>query len=192
MSIGRFLVVPEGCRAAAPAAGCHLLRVRFGQAFGTGEHVTTQACLRLLAAHLRSGERVIDLGTGSGILAMAARRLGAGRVVAVDDDPAALAVARTNLAANGLKGRVTFVRSDAAAACSRGSFDLALVNIGAATIVTLLPVLARALAPRGRAILAGFLIDDEDRLLEAAAACGLLLRARRRNRPWSAIVLSRP
>jgi len=191
MSIGRFQVVPEGCRAPTPDAGRHILRVRFGQAFGTGEHVTTQACLRLLAAHLRAGERVIDLGTGSGILAMAASRLGAGRVLAVDDDPAALAVARTNLEANGLKGRVAFVLSDAAAACVHGPFDLALVNIGATTIETLLPDLARALAPRGRAILAGFLIEDEDRLLRAAAGHGLLLRARRRDRPWSAMVLSR-
>ncbi len=192
MSIGRFLVIPEGCDASARAAGRHVLHIRFGQAFGTGEHVSTQVCLRLLEAHLRRGDRVIDLGTGSGILAMAASRLGAVGVVAVDDDPAALAVARSNLGANGLARRVVLVRSDAADACGRGRFDLALVNIGAATIETLLPVLARSLGPGARAILAGFLIDDEEHLLRVAAGCGLLLRARRRNRPWSALVLFRP
>jgi len=190
MSIGDFVVVPEGCAASALNRR-HVLRVRFGQAFGTGEHATTRMCLRLIGAHLRSGEQVIDLGTGSAILAMAATRLGAGRVIAVDNDPAALVVAKANLADNGLGGRVEVRRSDAAAACLLGPFDLALANIGASTIQRLLPALTRALAPGGRAILAGLLIDDEERLVRAAAGCGLVLLARRRSRPWSALVLRR-
>ncbi len=192
MPIGPFLVVPEGCDAPAASPRRRVLRVRFGQAFGTGEHATTRMCLRLLGVYMRSGERVIDLGTGSGILAMAACRLGAGRVVAVDDDPAALAAARVNLADNGLAGRVDVRRSGAADACRTGPFDLALVNIGASTIERLLPDLARALSRGGRAVLAGLLIDDEDRLLHAAAGRGLVLLERRRARPWSALVLLRP
>ena len=188
----RFLVVPEGCDALAVSPRRRVLCVRFGQAFGTGEHATTQMCLRLLGEHLRPDERVIDLGTGSGILAMAACRLGAGQVVAVDDDPAALAVARANLTDNDLVGRVKLRRADAAAACQPGPFDLALVNIGASTIEGLLPHLAPALTRGGRAVLAGLLMDDEDRLLRAAAGCGLVLLDRRRLRPWSALVLRRP
>ena len=192
MPIGRFLVVPEGCDALAVSPRRRVLCVRFGQAFGTGEHATTQMCLRLLGEHLRPDERVIDLGTGSGILAMAACRLGAGQVVAVDDDPAALAVARANLTDNDLVGRVKLRRADAAAACQPGPFDLALVNIGASTIEGLLPHLAPALTRGGRAVLAGLLMDDEDRLLRAASGCGLVLLDRRRLRPWSALVLRRP
>lgn len=190
MTIGPFLVVPEGCRAPA-ARGREVLRVRFGQAFGTGEHATTRLCLRLVKAHLRPGDRVVDLGTGSGILAMAARRLGAGRVVAADNDDVALDVARINLAANGLAGQIDVRLADASQACSLGPFDLALVNIGATTIERILPDLAGALAPGGRTILTGILIEDEAVLLQAGARVGLVFVEKRRSRPWSALVLRR-
>ena len=190
MTIGPFLVVPEGCKT-PPARGREILRVRFGQAFGTGEHATTRLCLRLVRAHLRRGDRVVDLGTGSGILAMAARRLGAGRVVAADNDDVALDVARVNLAANALAGQIEVRLADAKDACRLGPFDLALVNIGATTIERILPDLAHALAPGGRAILAGLLIEDEENLLQCAATAGLDFVEKRRSRPWSALVLSR-
>ena len=190
MTIGPFLVVPEGCRT-PPARGREILRVRFGQAFGTGEHATTRLCLRLMRAHLRRGDRVVDLGTGSGILAMAARRLGAGRVVAADNDDVALDVARVNLAANALADQIEVRLADANEACRLGPFDLALVNIGATTIERILPALAHALAPGGRALLTGILIEDENRLLDVATRAGLRLLERRRSRPWSALVLRR-
>ena len=190
MAIGPFLVVPEGCAASA-ARGRLILKVRFGQAFGTGEHATTRLCLRLLRGHLRSGDRVADLGTGSGILAMAACRLGAARLVAADNDEVTLEVARANLADNGLTGRVEMHRADASRACRLGPFDLALVNIGATTIERILPDLAGSLAPGGRAVLAGLLVEDEERLLREAARAGLVLQERRRSRPWSALVLRR-
>jgi ribosomal protein L11 methyltransferase len=191
MPIGTFLVVPEGCGMPARRRARHTLRVRFGQAFGTGEHASTRLCLRLLERHLAAGQSVADLGTGSGILAMAARRLGAGRVVAIDTDRVALSVARLNLRDNGLSGRIELVCSDAAEAADRGPFDLLLVNIGAATIGRILPALHTALAPGGRAILAGILVDDEVDLLGAARRHRLVLVDRRRSRPWSALVLRR-
>jgi len=191
MAVGRrFLILPEGCRAAAPR-GRLVVRVRFGQAFGTGEHASTRLCLRLLEAHLGPGDSVLDLGTGTAILAMAACRLGAGRVLAVDDDPIALAVARANLQDNGLAGRVALRRLDAGEACRGLTFDLALVNIGAGVIGRILPGLAAALRPGGRALLAGILVQDEPALLAGAAAAGLEPVDRLRARPWSALVLSR-
>jgi len=190
MTIGPFLVVPEGCRT-PPARGREILRVRFGQAFGTGEHATTRLCLRLMRAHLRRGDRVVDLGTGSGILAMAARRLGAGRVVAADNDDVALDVARVNLAANALADQIEVRLADAKDACRLGPFDLALVNIGATTIERILLDLSGALVPGGRAILSGILIEDEARLLEAASRVSLDFVEKRRSRPWSALVLRR-
>src|SRR4029453_8625487 len=131
MAVGAFLILPEGCRAPKSdrRSRHHLLRVRYGQAFGTGEHASTRLCLRLLRRHLVPGGVVGDLGTGSGILAMAACRLGAGRVVAIDDDEVALRVARANLRDNDLKERVELIRADASSASSLGPLDLALVNI---------------------------------------------------------------
>jgi ribosomal protein L11 methyltransferase len=191
MKIGRrILVVPEGCR--PRAAGRRVaIRVRFGQAFGTGEHASTRACLRLMESCLSPGDRIADLGTGTAILAMAAAGLGAGRIVAVDQDEIALRVAGENLADNGLEGRVELVRGDATEGFRHGPFDLVLVNIGATAILRLLPGLAGALAPGGRAILAGFLAEDEPPILRRGAACGLRRYRRLRSGPWSALLLRR-
>ncbi len=191
MVVGPFLILPEGRIEPAGSKRRHVLRVRYGQAFGTGEHASTRLCLRALVRHLSSGDAVADLGTGTAILAMAACRLGAGRVLAVDNDPTALEVARLNLKENGLDRRVVLQVADAAQALVHGPFDLALVNIGATTIGSILQDLAPALASGGRAILAGFLIEDEESLLAAASAHGLRLIDRHRSRPWSALVLSR-
>jgi ribosomal protein L11 methyltransferase len=189
MAVGRrFLIVPEGCAEPDPGTR-HVIRVRFGQAFGTGEHATTRAVLRLMERWLRSGDRVADLGTGTGILAMAAARLGAGPVAALDDDAAALAVARANLRLNDLDGRIALARADAGRIADLAPVDLALVNIGAGVILAILGELAGALAPRARVILAGLLIADEKAILARARGAGLRLLDRRRNRPWSALVL---
>ena len=191
MAIGRrFLVIPEGCRA-APRPGRVPIQVRFGQAFGTGEHASTRLSLRLLEEILVPGQSVIDLGTGTAILAMAAARLGAGRVVAVDHDETALRVAADNVADNRLGGRVRLRRADAAEVGRLGRFDLALVNIGATVIERVLPDLASALERGGHAVLAGLLIENEDRLVRTAAPLGLTLRRRLRTRPWSALLLRR-
>ena len=189
MAIGRFLVVPEGCRVPSNRHGRHALRVRFGQAFGTGEHATTRLCLRLLVRHLAAGESVADVGAGSGILAMAACRLGAGRVIGIDNDDVALSVARLNLRDNGLAGRVELACADAEDTARRGPFDMLLVNIGASTIGRALPALVSSLAPGGRLVLAGILVEDEAALLQSAGRHRLTLIDRTRSRPWSALVL---
>ena len=189
MPIGRrFLAVPEGC--AAPEATRRLaLHIPFGQAFGTGEHASTRLSLVLMESALRRGDRVIDLGTGTGILAVAALRLGAASAAGIDADPVAVAVARQTRRMNRIGPGLTLRRADASSALDPRRFDLALVNIGARVIRDLLPRLSRALRPGGRAILAGILIEDEPDLLRRARRAGLRLAARRRTRPWSALLL---
>jgi len=191
MPIGRrFLALPEGCR--PPAASDRIaLRIPFGQAFGTGEHASTRLSLRLLERCLRPGDRVADLGTGTAILAVAAARLGAGPVLAVDADPVAVRVARDTLRRNRPAPNIRLRTADAADALRGGRFDLALVNIGATVILRLLPGLGRALAPGGRAILAGILVEDEAPIERAARAAGLRPTARLRTTPWSALLLRR-
>jgi len=189
MPIGRrFLAVPEGC--AAPEATRRLaLHIPFGQAFGTGEHASTRLSLVLMESALRRGDRVVDLGTGTGILAIAALRLGAASAAGIDADPVAVAVARQTRRMNRIGPGLTLRRADASSALDPRRFDLALVNIGARVIRDLLPRLSRALRPGGRAILAGVLIEDEPDLLRRARRAGLRLAARRRTRPWSALLL---
>jgi ribosomal protein L11 methyltransferase len=205
MPIGRrLLALPEGLKA-PPGNDRIVLRIPFGQAFGTGEHASTRLSLGLLEEFLRPGDEVLDLGTGTGILALAAVRLGARRAYAVDADPVAVAVARRTLRMNraprasaravtaaSRTDPVTVRRADAARALAARRFDFALVNIGARVIRDLLPGLAHRARPGARIVLAGLLIEDERDLLRRARAAGLRFEARRRARPWSALLLSAP
>jgi ribosomal protein L11 methyltransferase len=192
MPIGRrLLALPEGVSPTAEEDRI-VLKIPFGQAFGTGEHASTRLSLRLLEEHLEAGDEVIDLGTGTGILALAALRLGARRALAVDADPVAVAVARRTLRMNRLRAGVTLRRADAGAALAGRRFDFALVNIGARVIRGLLAALAKSARPRARIVLAGLLIEDERELLGRAREAGLRFEARRRSRPWSALLLSAP
>jgi ribosomal protein L11 methyltransferase len=192
MPIGRrILALPEGC-ATPPGTKRIVIRIPFGQAFGTGEHASTRLCLRLMERHLNAGDRVVDLGAGTAILSVAALRLGAGPVLAVDNDPVALRVARDTLSRNRLAGRIELRRDDASGGLRGRVVDLALVNIGATVIERLLPALAAALAPGGGAVLAGILIDDESRLAARALGLGLRVADRLRQRPWSALLVRRP
>ena len=192
MPIGRrILALPEGC-AMPPGTKRIVIHIPFGQAFGTGELASTRLCLRLIERHLKAGDRVVDLGAGTAILSVAAARLGAGPVLAVDNDPVALRVARDTLTRNRLAGRVELRRGDASGGLRDGIVDLALVNIGATVIERLLPGLASALAPGGGAVLAGILIEDETHLAAHAAGLGLRVADRLRQRPWSALLVRRP
>ena len=186
----RFIAVPEGC--SAPDGSRRIpLRIPFGQAFGTGEHASTRLSLALLESTLEAGDRVIDLGTGTGILAVAALRLGARTALAVDVDPVAIAVARQTVRMNRIGKGLTLRRADAASALAPRRYDVALVNIGARVIRDLLPRLSRALRPGGRAIFAGILVADEPDLLRRSRHSGLRLLARKRSPPWSALLLTK-
>jgi ribosomal protein L11 methyltransferase len=163
MRFGRRLwVCPGGLPAGAPDA----VRIELdpGLAFGTGTHPTTALCLEWLDGQEIAGRTVIDYGCGSGILAIAAARLGAGPVVAMDIDPQALIATGENAERNGVAARITVTGDPSLAA---GSADLLLANILAGPLVELAPRFAQALRPGGLLALSGLLLGQADTVTSA-------------------------
>ena len=146
----RLWIVPSWCDAPDPAA--IVVRLDPGVAFGTGTHPTTRLCLTWLDRHLRPGDRVLDYGCGSGILAIAAGRLGAGTLVGVDIDEQALSAARTNSAANDVSARYTDP-----AGLGSAQFDIVVANILSNPLKLLAPALLARVAPAGALVLSGVL-----------------------------------
>jgi ribosomal protein L11 methyltransferase len=144
----RFFLVPEWRDDPAPP-GRFRITVNPGMAFGTGVHETTQLCIEALERHVRPGVTVLDVGTGSGILAQVSELLGAERVIACDNDPVAVEVARTNV-----RTPLLFVGS--ANAVAPHTADLLVANISPEAALGLAPDFARAVRPGGIAILSGF------------------------------------
>lgn len=133
-----------------------------GLAFGTGTHPTTRLCLRWLVANVRGGEAVIDFGCGSGILAIAAAKLGAGEVSGIDIDSQAVCAARDNAARNDVPGR--FV---SAAEHLRGPASIVVANILAQPLIVLAPLIAESTALGGRIALSGILTEQSGEVREA-------------------------
>lgn len=165
--IGQHLLIVPGWLAADARAGDVVIRLDPGMAFGTGTHPTTRLSLVCLEQRLQPGQRVLDVGTGSGILAIAAVKLGAQSVVATDIDPVALTVAAANFVANGVGGSITLLTEPLPAT---GQFDLIVANILAeAHLALLADGLVDRLAPGGCLILGG-IIDTAAATVAAALA----------------------
>jgi ribosomal protein L11 methyltransferase len=181
----RLLVAPPWD--AAPAGDREVIVIDPGMAFGTGQHATTRACLEEVEAAVAAGARsALDVGTGTGILAIALARLGTPRVAAVDTDAVAVRLARVACAAN----RATVVRLVVGtAAAVRGTFDVVVANLLADVIVAEADALAARVAPRGRLILSGLLADQVART--AAAFPEWTLTSERGDDPWRALRLER-
>lgn len=190
-SCGRFWIAPEW-ETAKPPAGLLRLTVDPGRAFGTGTHETTRLCLAALeeAAPARApGDRLLDVGTGSGILAIAAALLGWRHVAGVEVDPEALESARVHARLNG--ARPAFVLGDGGAAFRPRSFQLILANITAPLLRARCGELGALLAPGGTLVLSGLLTEDAP---DVAAAYESLGRVdTRADGEWSALrIRSRP
>lgn len=190
--IGPFLVVPSWIAPDEADGDAVVLRLDPGMAFGTGQHPTTRLCLAELAGRVGPATRVLDVGTGSGILAIGAALLGAPSPVALDIDPRAVETALANAAANGvvLDGRAGTL--DALRADGRdGSFDLVLANLLAGIVQALAPDLAAVTAPGGVLIASGILDEQAPDVVAALERAGFEAPRVRADGDWVAIVATR-
>ena len=187
VAIGRRLLVAPPWAAADPA-GRELLVIEPGMAFGTGQHATTRACLEAIEAAVEAGgiASALDVGTGSGILALALARLGVPRVIGLDHDAAVLPIARANLARNGAGG-VLLVGG--AIAAIRARFDLVVANLLADAIVASAPALGGLVAPAGTLVLSGLLVSQIAAV--EAADPAWRVTARRGDATWGTLTLAR-
>jgi ribosomal protein L11 methyltransferase len=187
LRVSRRLVICPAWRSYRAQASEAVIRLDPGMAFGTGQHPTTLMCLRALE---ETGVAVLDLGTGSGILALAAARLGAASVLALDSDPQAVTAARQNVRLNGLEGivRVEEGTLEPSTALRTGPFDVVAANISAPVIVDLAGAMATVLKEGGVLIAGGF---SEARAAEVAAAltaAGLRVERTLSEQEWRTVV----
>lgn len=194
---GRFRIRGSHVTEPAPPGTVDLL-IDANAAFGTGRHETTRGCLLALqdVARRRSAARrvspILDMGCGSGVLAMAAAKLWPCRVLGVDNDAPSLAVAAANLKANGVADAVGLLLSDGfrhSGVRRAGPYELILANILAEPLCSMAEDVKRHLAPGGLVVLSGLLITQERQVLARYRAAGLVLVRRYRLAEWSTLVL---
>jgi ribosomal protein L11 methyltransferase len=187
--VGSLMVAPPDANAAFFPGP--VIRIQPSMGFGTGHHASTRLMLDLLQKQALADRSVLDVGTGSGVLALAARLLGAGRIVAIDPDPDALASARTNCERNQAP-QITLIEADVASAPgSLGrTFDVVLANLTGAMLVRYAGELARLGAPGGRLIVGGFQDEDASAVIAALEAAGWTFEDRSDEDGWTAIVTS--
>lgn len=168
----RIILSPPGKRS-RPEAGDVVIRIMAGASFGAGRHPTTRLALRGIEHVLTrpekpvggTGSRVLDIGTGSGVLAIAALKLGIDSGTAIDIDPCALAEAKANLRLNGLAGRMAV--SDAAAEHITGSFELVTANLRLPTLLRLAPSVAAWTPPGAAVVMSGIRVEELSEVLNA-------------------------
>ena len=186
LKIGKIVIKPswEGFEA---TDGEVVVEIDPGMAFGTGNHPTTQLCLMALQDCIRGAPSILDVGTGSGILAIAAARLGAARVVGLDIDSVAVEAARANVERLGLGDVVHIELADGPVAFD-GAADLVVANIIANTIIAMSGDLRASLRPGGKLIASGIILDRLAEVRSALESAGLRILEERRDGEWVAII----
>lgn len=158
--------------------------------FGTGHHQSTRLCIVLLQNRIVSGQRVVDVGTGSGVLAITAAKLGAAFVAAIDSDPDAIENARENIAANGVE-KLVEAHVDDLTTTTVAAADLVTANLTGTLLSLHASDLARLVRPGGSLIVSGFNIDEKTRVTDAMAVANFDLTEAAEEEDWFAFVLTR-
>ncbi|NPV90228.1 MAG: 50S ribosomal protein L11 methyltransferase [Firmicutes bacterium] len=189
--LDRLIVVPawEGYR---PEPGELVIELDPGMAFGTGQHPTTLHCLKALAGRVKPGDSIIDIGTGSGVLAIAAAKLGASRVLAIDVDPLAVKIAEENFRKNRVEDRIQVSTGDLLAGAGPGEaagYDLIVANIIADTIKRLGPQAYSFIKPGGCFIGAGIIRERLDEVLAVLKETGFSVEEINETGEWSTVVM---
>jgi len=174
-----------------PEQGEYVVTLDPGAAFGTGGHATTRLCLQGLVQHLRPGDRVADVGCGSGILAITAAALGAREVVATDNDTSVLSVGAANAKRNSVAQQIHFRDADLLADVP-GRFDLIVCNIVAEEIVRLAGSLQQLLTKGGRCITSGFVTASIPVVEDALQGAGLAIVETPSEEGWAACIAMKP
>jgi ribosomal protein L11 methyltransferase len=195
LRVGRRFIICPTWEEPEPRPGDLVIRIDPGQAFGTGHHETTRLCLEwlddydhLLAQHYRASASpsrrpsFLDVGTGTGILAMGATLLGWAEVVAIDNDPEAVRVAAENVTINGLDARIRLATGSVDQV--QGRFDVVTANIQALPLIDLAAALVSRLSPTGRLVLSGILLEQRDMVVAAYGRQGLRLTSERSAGEW--------
>lgn len=191
---GRFFVYGAHDRGLVPPNAVNL-RIEAGAAFGTGHHGTTVGCLAAFDALLKRKRfpRVLDVGCGTGVLAIAAARTGSKVALGTDIDPDSARIANENAGLNHASARFVHAGGlNAAVVRDRGPYDLVFANILAPPLVALAQDIKGALAPGGTAILSGLLRTQQRRVLAAYVSRGFRLERRLHRDAWATLVLRRP
>ncbi len=187
--LGRIVVVPEWI-GYTPAAGEKVVLLDSNMAFGTGEHETTAMCVEYLQDYVRKDSAVIDVGCGSGILGIAAVKLGAKRAYLTDIDPVAVDSARHNARLNGVADKVTVLQTDLLRGAA-ATGDVIAANITAEVLTVLAPAIPACLQAGGVLILSGILSDRAEKVKAAYEAQGFSMEREREKGEWHAFVFRR-
>jgi ribosomal protein L11 methyltransferase len=190
ITIGKRLVVAPSWKLPEETDGRAVIQIDPGMAFGTGTHETTRLCLEAIEMYWRGG-RMLDVGTGTGILAIAAALLAPGaHVTAVDIDPQAVEVARDNIAINSASDFIEVIEGEPRDFAGR-AFDLVVANLTAEVIIGLIRDLVGCLAPSGAMILSGILTSLREDVERAASEAGLIIIERGEAGEWSMLAARR-
>lgn len=187
--VGKRLVIKPSWESCETKPDQVVIDIDPGMAFGTGKHETTQLCLELLEESISPGIRVLDIGTGSGILAIAAAKLGASRVLGVEIDPVTIQYARENLIKNAVQSKITlYLGSLESLGQVDEPFDLVLMNIRPRVILSLVEPLKKYLKPASLLILSGILQTEEQEFIEALKEKSLIIKEQKLKGEWIALV----
>jgi ribosomal protein L11 methyltransferase len=185
--VGELFVVPTWEAGAYPADKSIVIEP--GGAFGTGDHATTRGVLHLLQGVIRQGDTVADLGAGSAVLSIAAAKLGASRVVAIELDHDAIANAEENVAANGVAGLITIIEGDAETILPLlAPVDLILANIVSGVLIGMLSLFRQSVPADGHAILSGMLVAEREMMIEALESGWSIEREHSEDDWWSVLI----